>query len=432
MKKEKKSISRKMAEIVSNLENEDGTILFDLDFMKKTLEENTGFDEDGNQKYIDKFAWIIHDKDTKIVKNDETGEEVEISVIPHVHLQLHFPYAVSFNRIARDFKIEENFVSTIKSKKFARALLYLVHGNLSAQDKYQYNWDEVISNFDVEQEVTKLTNKVLLKDILEQILKGEIKNYNKYEKIPSEILLYYNSKVETAFKLRAEKMIASSHNRSINVILIYGASGVGKTTLAKRIAESSNLSYYISSEGKNWADDFSDQECVIMEDFDENAINFKSMLRILDNNCNAGISARYRNRFIESELFIITTTRSIDELYSNPFNEITPQDMIQLKRRITTTIHVMEDIIIVYQWDKVNKRYKQVSSFVNDTLAYIEEKTVAEEKKNAIDYLSFLNETTIKQTIKQSKHTGKTYKPSVLTDEIFTNLIEVKKKEGSI
>ena len=100
------------------------------------------------KRAIKKYAYVLHDKDT-YTKEDEEKEPTHKEGMlkpPHWHICLQFKDSQDTKYIAKWFGIEEQYVSKAKSGRYEDMLLYLVHKNTS--EKYQYNAEEVVSNFD--------------------------------------------------------------------------------------------------------------------------------------------------------------------------------------------------------------------------------------------------------------------------------------------
>ena len=77
---------------------------------------------------IIKYCYAKHDKDLKDNSN-ELKEE-------HYHVFIRFNKGVRLKTVAKAFRVEEQYINTIKGK-FDDAILYLTHRN--SLDKYQYD-----------------------------------------------------------------------------------------------------------------------------------------------------------------------------------------------------------------------------------------------------------------------------------------------------
>lgn len=344
-------------EIVTRLENDDGEMLFDLDNLSQVLNDK------GN--CIKEYAYIIHDKD-KYTHSDEkrNPEHKEGTLKPkHIHLILRFNrnQPQQFSSIAKWFDIPENFVSKIHGS-FADGVMYLIHAN--APDKFQYDIEEVTSNFNVQTIIEHEKDKNKLDDILQKILSGEIREYNKTIEIDNLLLVYQTRKINEAFKIRSEYLQATQKDRNTTVIYITGTSGAGKTTLAKMIAKENNLDYFISSGSRDIMDGYCQQPCLICDDIRPSCLGLSDLLKMLDPHTASSVNSRYKNKFLNAELIILTSVLPIDEFYHNVFeNENEP--ITQLKRRCKLYVSMDKKTIKIRQWDDVIMMYLESIEYEN-------------------------------------------------------------------
>lgn len=84
------------------------------------------------------YALIVHDKDE--IFNDATGEYQKKKTHKHIVMELKNP--VSFNKMVERFKGAH--IEVPKYKK--SAYQYLIHNLESAKEKYQYDFNEIITN----------------------------------------------------------------------------------------------------------------------------------------------------------------------------------------------------------------------------------------------------------------------------------------------
>lgn len=84
------------------------------------------------------YAFILHDKDKK---DDGTLKKA------HYHFRIFYKDKKTISAWAKIFNVKENEIEILKDKK--KAIQYLVHYN--NEDKYQYNIEDIISNFDIKQ-----------------------------------------------------------------------------------------------------------------------------------------------------------------------------------------------------------------------------------------------------------------------------------------
>lgn len=63
------------------------------------------------------------------------------------------------------------------------------------------------------------------------------------------------------------------------------------------------------------------------------------------------VKSRYKNKYVNCDLVILTTVLDIDTFYKNVFAE-NDEPITQLKRRCQTYIKMWEDSIEISVWDK--------------------------------------------------------------------------------
>lgn len=348
------NLTMRRCEIVSNLADREGNTLFDMDNLQQVLEDRA---------CIKNYAYIIHDKDTYTEEEEKQNPEHKNGTLktPHIHLLLRFTSPQHLKNIAQWFGIGENFVSRIHGN-FESAVRYLTHHN--APDKYRYDVEEVTANFDVKSILEKADERQLLDMTIDKILSGEIREYNKTLEIDHKLLVRYNRSIEEAFKVRAEHLQATIHDRETACIFITGASGAGKTTLAKEIAREQNMSFYVSSSGNDLLDGYKQQDCIILDDLRPSTLGLSDLLKLLDNNTVSSVRSRYRNKLIFSKLIILTSTLDIDEFYRNVFKDEN-ESVIQLKRRCGTYIRMTKERIYISIWDNKKRRYSNEVEYMN-------------------------------------------------------------------
>lgn len=358
----KQSIRR--CEIVSNLEK-DGKTLFDMNNMIEVLKKDC----------IRDYSYIVHDKD-RYTKADETRNPAHIQgslKLAHIHLLLRFEtnQPQHLENVAKWFNIQPNFINKIKGA-WEDACLYQIHYN--APEKYQYSVDEVTCNFDYQELLEDAEKGDKITKIIQRILDGEIREYNKTLEIDNMILVNYSRKIAEAFKVRAEFLQATQKERSTECIFITGGSGMGKTTLAKKIAQSKGYSFFVSSGSNDVMDGYGQEDCLILDDVRPSCMGLSDLLKMLDPHTASSVKSRYKNKYLNCRLVILTTVLNIDEFYSNVFAE-QKEPVTQLKRRCKTYIKMYRDIILVSVWDDKAMNYVNPVAYKNTVLdEYIPEK----------------------------------------------------------
>lgn len=102
-----------------------------------------------------KWAYICHNHFSDFEKEQakEKGSEEKI----HWHLLLSFETKKSLSIIANVFGIQENLIECVNNYKSMER--YLVH--LDNEEKFQFNVDDVISNYDYKTQVYSTTESIL-------------------------------------------------------------------------------------------------------------------------------------------------------------------------------------------------------------------------------------------------------------------------------
>lgn len=348
-------------EVVSNLNADNGTTLFDMEKLPSILEKKANVIKD--------YAYIIHDQDTYTADDEKADPEHKAGTLkaPHIHLLLRFErnQTQQFKDIAKWFGLEPQFASKIR-KNWEDAVLYLIHEN--APDKHQYSVEDVTSNFNVQTIIDHAKEQIKLNRILSKILTGEIREYNKTLEIDNLTLVYQSKRINEAFKIRAEHLQATAHERNTEVIFITGESGTGKTTLAKKIAKERNLAYFISSGSNDVLDGYGQQPCLILDDVRPSCLGLSDLLKLLDNHTASSIKSRYKNKYLNCELIILTSVLDLNTFYNNVF-EREREPITQLKRRCGTYIEMYTGAIIISRWDNATMQYSRPQIFKNDILA---------------------------------------------------------------
>lgn len=365
-----KKLSIRRCEIVSLLEK-DGTVLFDLDNMKEVLKKDC----------IRDFCYIIHDKDRYSKADEKRNPDHKQGELkpPHIHLLLRFEnnQPQKLDCVAKWFHIAPNFVNKITGD-WEDACLYQIHFN--ATDKYQYSVDEVTCNFDYQELLEDAEKGDKLSRVLTRILSGEIREYNKTLEIDNMLLVNYSRKIAEAFKVRSEYLQATQKDRNTECIYITGGSGTGKTSLAKKIAQSKGYSFFISSGSNDVMDGYGQEDCLILDDVRPSCMGLSDLLKMLDPHTASSIKSRYKNKYLNCRLVILTTVLNIDEFYTNVFAE-QKEPVTQLKRRCQTYIKMYLDTILVSVWDDKTMQYINPVSYKNPVLnQYIPEQN--KEKKD--------------------------------------------------
>ena len=127
-------------------------------------------------------------------------------------------------------------------------------------------------------------------------------------------------------------------------------------------------------------DGYGQEDCLILDDVRPSCMGLSDLLKMLDPHTASSIKSRYKNKYLNCRLVILTTVLNIDEFYTNVFAE-QKEPVTQLKRRCQTYIKMYPDTILVSVWDDKTMQYINPVSYKNPVLnQYIPEQN--KEKKD--------------------------------------------------
>ncbi|MGR6035349.1 MAG: hypothetical protein ACU4EQ_03335 [Candidatus Nitrosoglobus sp.] len=178
-------------------------------------------------------------------------------------------------------------------------------------------------------------------------------------------------------------------NKEMKVIYIYGESGTGKTTEAKRLAAKKNYSYVISGSDNDALEGYDGHDCLILDDFRPTNKRIDDVLKMLDNNTSSMVRSRYKNKSLsECKLLIITSILTLNEFWNqlvqgNKTNLHEPQ--IQFNRRVRTVMKVSKDTIHCLVYDDETNSYVEKFKYQNEVSKQYEKKSLDEQANEIID-----------------------------------------------
>lgn len=124
-------------------------------------------------------------------------------------------------------------------------------------------------------------------------------------------------------------------DRNLEVVYITGASGTGKTTAAKWLAEKLHYDYFVSGSGDDVLDGYDKEECIILDDYRASVMSFSELLKFLDNHTNSSVKSRFKNKDISMcKLIVITSIYPPQQLYVNISRSENQEPLEQLMRRL--------------------------------------------------------------------------------------------------
>ena len=311
---------------------------------------------------------IVHDKDKKEVWNPELQKYEQVLKASHVHFLFKFSEGGTLSDIANALGLETQYLEKPKSGRYAydNLLAYLVHAKDS--NKFHYSHSDVVTligeNYETlynerirawEKGRAKKTSKLAKFDVealIIEIIEGKIKK----ERILSSpdlypIYAFNKTKLNEAFETYAEqKSMKTLKNLELGlfqktIIFIQGSAGLGKTTLAKKLAR--ELQLLAQANGEDWEyiitaatnpfDDVKGEEIILLDDIRGQALSSSDWLKLLDSFTASPISSRFRNRSGAVKTIIITSSKHPLEFFFKT-KDSGYEDLSQFVRRINYLI----------------------------------------------------------------------------------------------
>lgn len=343
-----------------------------------------------DDKDVKDFALIVHDKD---VKDDNPLEQAE----EHLHVFISFKQQKSLQYVSKLVADEENRIDffnrdTVPDKNERNGFLYLLHKTKGSAHKHQYNVDELIlpPNSDLKKRIKKWeknyqnflskTSDNKRKHVVKQHLESYANLLIDFEELEQKLTSLELAQNSTLIKNIDELRIKQKHADYVKkerykdkkVIYIYGASGVGKSRLSKRIAHNfvdDNKDVYVTSSNRDPFQNYTSEKVIILEEFRATTgIAENELFQLLDKtNSSFSAGARYKDKLLMPELVIINSIHA-------PTNILSAErlNMMQLYRRLDAVIRVDRLNIATQLLDKQTEQYYDFETKPNDI--YIEPK----------------------------------------------------------
>lgn len=284
-----------------------------------------------------KYAVILHDKDV----NDK-GQPIE----PHAHAMMSFENAHSLASVAKQLGDKPQYVEAWKGNS-NNGYSYLTHRTAESKDKFQYSFSDVVANFDYHTFMQKISaeisrnNSTSVKLLLDLLYNGNIEKSELEKRLTGSQYGRYKSQIENVYAKRLQNQAEQfrkemiEQGRQVKVIFIYGDSGVGKTSLAKKYAEKANQEYFVTGSSRDLFQNYKGEHTLIMDELRPDVIPYADLLRILDPfENNKMLPSRYADKALACDLIIITTPYNPLEFYQEIFGD--PSCIPHARRKIAT------------------------------------------------------------------------------------------------
>ena len=175
-----------------------------------------------------------------------------------------------------------------------------------------------------------------IEEFRDSILEGTA-DYELLMKYPEQCMKYEKF-IKFCRKARAEKVAKERYMQMPEVHVLYGDAGTGKTS---KVFEEEGEDLYMMPEQQNgtlWLDDrFHNQEAVIIDDFDENTIPHKTLLRLCDRYTP---SVQTKGGFVQfhPKRIYITANKHPDLWYTG----LNAEEQAAIKRRIKSVKKIVK------------------------------------------------------------------------------------------
>lgn len=280
------------------------------------------------------YAIILHDQD---------------NATAHYHLAMRFNSPTTIQNVAKKLNTEPNFIQKWDNRT-DNLWSYLLHNTKEANntkaDYKNYTKNPLKFRTNIPDFIKRASFRPrarALDDYIQQILQGDITEKDLLK--PDNLKFYYDNhnKLKKAIQLRTQSLVLNPPN--CTTTYIYGLGGTGKTSEARRIAQQLYPnSYALASSPNDLLQDYTGEKCLIIDDFRPQDFEFNYLLALLDPyQRDRTHQSRYFNKPLATELIILTAPISFDEVQNYYQNMNTREDMRQLRRRISTIIHIAND-----------------------------------------------------------------------------------------
>lgn len=294
-----------------------------------------------------------------IEHNGEPGDENK-----HYHIVLNFGSTPAhFSTIKNKFpygKIEP-------ARSIKNCVQYLVH--LNDLSKRAYEWDAVATNDPAIEKYKVMPHQTLdlkTKQYIDRIMSGEIREYNFADSIEPEVFCKRKAHLLNALELYRMK-VAQDKSRKIEVYVLQGGTGTGKTTFVKNLCEKRGLSLCISSGSNDPWQDYKGEDVMLLDELRSDVFSLADLLKILDNHTKSTSRSRYSNKLFLGRFVFITTNEEWQDWYKFAERESVLALMRRAKHlyRFTRLAEQYTSRVEIFEWDddKLKYDYKGTQRF---------------------------------------------------------------------
>lgn len=315
----------------------------------------------------EKIAMIVHDHD--IADNGQPATD-------HLHMMMQFKNPRSLASVAKALGDQPQYIASWPAG-VQNGFSYLIHRTDGARSKYQYAPDDVKANFDygalmqsVETDVMRAQKHANIKILLNDLRDGKIDKETLEGELSGAEYARAKRQIEDvdALRLRMQaKDWREQQNKNgtlVRTIWLFGPQGVGKTRLAKEIAEKEHRPYFVSGSTRDIFQAYAGQHTLILDEFRPESMPYQDLLRITDPNAlkaEAMAPSRYNDKALACDLIIITSPYDPYKYYlakaAKDGMRADIDSFGQLHRRITLAMDMRQDKMFVANYDEWGQRY---------------------------------------------------------------------------
>lgn len=287
------------------------------------------------------YAYIVHDQDVDVDGNPTA---------PHVHLMARFGSSAMTKTLGEWAELLDVPTSAIqKWRRWNNGLSYLIHETSEAKFKHQYDVTQVHANFDYVATMTKIRHEVAIDTMLsanqaldELVLYPIDEIVERRNEFKNKIKGSQRNSFNQQSKILVSNLLDDvPAKKLINVIWLWGPTGIGKTKSARELAESWG-DYYVTGADNDSLQGYQFEKTWILDDMRPTMFNsVGEFLRLLDPHATSRIApARYHNINLGLVENIIITSPDLPYEAFNGFIGADAEDEDQLERRLTEVTRI--------------------------------------------------------------------------------------------